>query len=285
MISTVLPATAEGWQNFALVASVIAITFAFAFGFINALLGWKVNQTKKAEAREKDEKLALELKEKDSLISQANAIAEKAKSDVAAANEQITIANVKLAEANARIAEAKAEAANANSKSQELEIELQKAVAEANAEKQKLAKMQIEVASAKEQQAKAEIALTELKLRIQPRVITDAQRTSLITFLKTRDKGKVKVTCVMGDAEGLAYARQLTDAFKASGWDVDGVSQSVYSPNNPLGIELRIQNPRRVPIRFKSLYEALTSVGIKPDGVVSAELSPDDLEIVVGIKP
>src|SRR5207249_10320499 len=98
-------------------------------------------------------------------------------------------------------------------------------------------------------------------------------------------KGSVLVRCVLGDGEGLAFAKQVADVLRAAGWTVGDVSQGVYSGTNPVGFGIVIRSKQAPPPGAEVLFKALTRAGL-PIGVAEEVGIPADrIAVTVGNKP
>src|SRR5262249_10306701 len=140
---------------------------------------------KRAESRQKDEKIALEFKAKDVEIANAKKGTEEARAEAAKANEGLAKSNEEIArlnaeteQANKQIAVAKADAANAA---------------------QRTAEVSLKVEEEARKRVEAERALLLLQERIQPRRLTEEQSAELLSILKANPKGHIAVTCMHGD--------------------------------------------------------------------------------------
>jgi len=216
-------------------------------------------------------------------------------------------ADARIAEAGSKAAGANQGAAEANERAKDLEhanlslrkdlneaaakvagIQKDAADAQKDAADAKAAQQRVEVewAKQKERAAIAERELLELQERIKPRTISMAQRTRLMDILRQAPKGPVSVTCVLGDGEGFALAREIEQVLTASGWRVEGgVTQGVFGPRNPIGTALAIHDPKTPPTHAAPLQHTFTSVGIPLLASASAEVPEGTVRIMVGNKP
>jgi hypothetical protein len=160
--------------------------------------------------------------------------------------------------------------------------ELQKAASDAKAAQQQV---EIDLAKQQEKTATAERQLADLKETIRPRRLTEEQQTALIGLLSGTPKGKVSITCVMGDGEGKAFATQVDAVLKSAGWTTSGVSQGVFSPDDPVGFGIRVRSAISAPPWARRLQEAFFSIGTPMEGVENPEQTDGTVEIVVGRKP
>jgi hypothetical protein len=159
---------------------------------------------------------------------------------------------------------------------------LQKAAADATASQQKV---EIELAKQQEKTATAERALLVLQRRMEPRRISSEQRTRLIERLSRGPKGKVSISCVLGDGEGLAFANDIEEVLKVSGWPSEGVSQSVFQGSNPVGFGIIVHSAAKAPPYAQLLQQAFFSIGIPMGGAEKPDVPEDAVQILVGNKP
>lgn len=110
------PTSADELQNMGLGLTVVAFSIAFALAIGSAALNWKINKTKRAESRLKDEKVAREFQEKQVLIANAEKKAAEATAEAAKATEGLAKSNLEIARLNAETEQAKKEIAEASVK-------------------------------------------------------------------------------------------------------------------------------------------------------------------------
>lgn len=196
-------------------------------------------------------------------------------------------------DADARIQEAKqgiTKLENKNLKlSGDLETEkgkvagLLKDAADAKAAQQRV---EIDLGKQKESTANAEKALLELRERIKWRHFPAEQESQLAEALKNAPiKGPVDLMCVLGDSEGFAFATQIDRILRDAGWTTSGVSHSIFTPPNPIGIEVRVHDAQNPPGHAGFLQKAFTAVGIEASGSEQANLPADRVLLIVGNKP
>jgi hypothetical protein len=173
---------------------------------------------------------------------------DKAKADAALVKFQT--------EANARVEEAKTEAASAM-------FRASSADSSAAATMMETQRLKFESAKQQERAAKAEKDLLELREKLKPRVIPDAQLRSLTEALRNASpKGGVTVSCINGDAESCRFAGQFHKALRDAGWTVADRMNSMIGVHGQ-GIALVLRNPTDVaPPHLVSLMSALASAGL-----------------------
>lgn len=160
-------------------------------------------------------------------------------------------------------------------------------VVEANRKaNERAGRLELEAARQREKAAKAESDLLELQQRVKPRMFTDDQRRSLIDALKrSSPKGLVTITCVLGDGEGFAFASQVDEILKAADWPTTGVNQSVFVPQNPVGLGIVVQSAATVPPFVGALQRAFGSVGLALPISELATLTVGTTQLWIGNKP
>lgn len=185
-----------------------------------------------------------------------------------------------------RLVNAELSIAEANQKAAEAAKGTAIAVADASAANERTVKLELDTAQQREKTAKAEHELFELKEKLKPRQLSDASRLSLIAALVLANpKGLVKIDCVLGDGEGLAYANQLDEALKAAGWPTTGINQGAYDRSNPVGFGIIVHSKATTPQYAVSLQRALTDAGILAPGLENASTPEGDVVLMIGNKP
>ena len=127
-----------------------------------------------------------------------------------AADARAAEANAKAADASKGTATALSDAAAANERAAKLE---------GDAEEQRG-----RAARAETKAAEAEQRVAQLQQRVAPRRLTTNQRQRLLAALTTLKKGPLRISCVMGDGEGNAFAEDLSSVFSAAGFSVGGAA-------------------------------------------------------------
>jgi hypothetical protein len=114
------------------------------------------------------------------------------------------------------------------------------------------------------------------------RHISPAQRDALIAALSGKQGAKVVVAFVQDDREGQAYALEITDLLKASGWDVTGPGGGTWAPQQPVGQGVVVQDGNSPPPGAIALVRAFGDAGIRMGAVVKPETPADQIWIIVG---
>ncbi len=187
-------------------------------------------------------------------------------------------------ESAAQIAAADARAADANRQAAEAGRGTAEALAQAAAANERAGALEVESARQRERAANAERTLLELQQRVQDRAISPAERTALISALRNTT-GQIRVSCVGGNPEPCAFARQLVEILRESGWNVSEFSEGViFVGASPSGLILQVANAQRPPARAVVLQQALGEAGFPTDGEVVPGLAEDVVALVVGSK-
>lgn len=107
-----------------------------------------------------------------------------------------------------------------------------------------------------------QVAHSIVNIGKQPRRVTKAAATKLISDLSNLPGEKVDVVSLMGDTESFELAAILEDILKQAGWQSSGVSQALFT-GVPKGviIETPIDKPS-----VQILGNWLMKVGLKPEG-------------------
>ena len=110
----------------------------------------------------------------------------------------------------------------------------------------------------------------------QPRRVSNAAATKLISDLSNLPSEKVDVVSLMGDAESIELASILESILKQAGWQSSGVSQAVFT-GVPKGMIIEI--PAEKP-SVQILGNWLMKVGLKSEGFLKPGASM--VKIIVG---
>jgi hypothetical protein len=184
-------------------------------------------------------------------------------------------------------AEANQKAAEANQKAAEAAKGTAIAVADASAAKERTVKLELETVQQREKTAKAERELFELKEKLKPRQLSDASRLSLIAALAlSNPKGLVKIQCISGDNEGIAYANQMNEALKTAGWPTTEINAPLYiGGSNPIGFGIAVHSKATTPQYAVALQRAFINAGINLGGIESDEIPEGEVWLMIGNKP
>lgn len=242
----------------------------------------------------KDESYAREKRASDERIAAANAGAAEATRKAAEANEGLAKSAEKIAALTKEAEQAKTERAEADkqiaiAKTDALRAKEGIANAEAVSAKAgaEVARLQVVVANAEQKRAEAERALLQVQERIKPRRFSAEQEQRLIAALKASpQKGMIDITCVLGDGEAFAFASQIDGILKAAGWPTSGVSQGVFTPNNPVGFGLIVHSTDTAPAYAGFLQSAFRQAGIgELSAQVGESITAGKVQLLVGNKP
>jgi hypothetical protein len=191
--------------------------------------------------------------------------------------------------AEASIAMADARAAEANQKAAEATEGSSKAVADAAHAQERTGRLEIEAAAQQERAARAEKDLLGLQQRIMPRSLSASQARALSDALENATtKGPVIVVCILGDAEGLAFASQLQTILRTTGWPGypnrdEVVNQRVYSGTNPVGFGVVVASKASPPPHAVSLVKAFAAAGLPLRVAEDASIATEAVGVMVGV--
>lgn len=107
-------------------------------------------------------------------------------------------------------------------------------------------------------------------------------QSSLIINLKKIQALDVKITSVLGDTEGYAFAYQIKDVFEKAEWNVNGVNQAVFK--RPVKGLMLTFGKEPSPELQRALSALFNSLGYPREAAVNEKLGENALEIVVGSK-
>jgi hypothetical protein len=158
---------------------------------------------------------------------------------------------------------------------------------EASRANERTGKLEVEASRQRERAALAELALLELKQRISPRRITQAQRGLLLDALRhSQAKGKVSITCVTGDGDGIAFAAQIKEILVEAGWETPGAGQSIFVGGNPIGFFVAVHSAETAPAHAAALQQAFKAAGIDLPDIANPNLAGEGtVLLMVGNKP
>ncbi|SRR5579875_2475808 len=125
------------------------------------------------------------------------------------------------------------------------------------------------------------------------RSLSADNKQALVAALTPFQGQKVRVTSVLGDPDGLHYAQQFADMFKAAGWALvnenGDIDQASYN-KNPEGLEPTINQSEaaagQVPASFLALVKTLAGLKLASTrGYTNPGIPPDVIEFRVGVRP
>lgn len=134
-----------------------------------------------------------------------------------------------------------------------------------------------------EQLQQAQQTVRDVQTRQAGRNITADQRTAIVQFLRGVPKGSVEIISMLGDAETYSYANQIKSALVAAEWNVNGVSQSVFTGGQqPTGVLIVVNDLNNPPPHAVPLQNALHSTGIDAPAHFDAALPKHIVKIIIG---
>jgi hypothetical protein len=108
-------------------------------------------------------------------------------------------------------------------------------------------------------------AIQKAEARGLPRTIPDEVYAKLRDQLGRHAGDSVEIACVLGDAEGMAFATRFASLFREAGWVVvgGGVTRAVF--DNPVqGMKIALRNSSPTP-KAQYLHDVLGSAGFESD--------------------
>jgi len=123
--------------------------------------------------------------------------------------------------------------------------------------------------------------IREVESKVQPRSISDQKFQELQAELSKHSGEKIEITCILGDTEGMALASRLKSLFQSSGWEVDGVNQSVYTqPIKGIIIMLKDENLKH---KAESIFQVLAHAKLHSIGEINPNMK-FDIGLVIGAR-
>ena len=155
------------------------------------------------------------------------------------------------------------------------------------------ARRKTEVDELQKQLGEAAQKLTNLQKGATHRSLLPEQKLRLIEALKPFAGQKVTVAAVMGSDDGLAFANDFMEVFRAAQWDIDPGSptQAMYGNKTPVGLEPTMNQgeaeANRVPNSFVKLIETLAALNLAPPraAFVNPEVEIGRIEMRIGVRP
>lgn len=129
---------------------------------------------------------------------------------------------------------------------------------------------------------KSRVALENMGYKQISRGISEIDKIDMIRLLKINKGSKVEIAAIMGDNEALQFAKQVQEIFEAAGWDVDGISQSLYN-NLMQGIFIEIKS-EKYPIRVNTIFASFKILNMIAKGNIDNRLGENDVKILIGTK-
>lgn len=140
-----------------------------------------------------------------------------------------------------------------------------------------------EVTKLRAQATKSDQELRILQERQKSRHLTLAQRSSLVSAWSKTDKGEISIDFMAADGESEAFARDLAEALRMSGWTVTRVGPLVpFGTSTPIGLRLLVRD-RETP-EVRGLISGFDHVGLKGEVLITPKANPP-IQLWVGNKP
>ena len=149
-----------------------------------------------------------------------------------------------------------------------------------------------EVDALQRQLSDADKKVSALQKGAAHRNLLPEQKRALIEALKAFAGQKVSVVAVMGSDDGLAFANDFMEVFRAAQWNIDPASpsQAMYGNLTPQGLEPTINQAEaqadRIPAAFVKLIETLASLNLAPPraAFVNPEVLAGMIEMRIGVR-
>jgi hypothetical protein len=126
--------------------------------------------------------------------------------------------------------------------------------------------------------------LGQLEYEQRGRFLTPKQKEYLKETFISLPKTKVYLIGIQGDREAIRFANTLKDVFIVAGWEVDGVWEDGLIGGAGPGILVR-QGSSASDSLGQSITDALNQIQITSRFVITPDLKPHKLEIIVGSRP
>lgn len=111
-------------------------------------------------------------------------------------------------------------------------------------------------------------------------------REKIFPILNDRSKGEIEIVGIVGDANSVAFSRQLREVFTAAGWTLVGMKEVAFAGGTPIiGLQIRVHTRAGMPIRVEQLIRAVNELGIPAELADDARLPTDSVWLIVGHKP
>lgn len=122
----------------------------------------------------------------------------------------------------------------------------------------------------------------------QPRRLTADQQAFFTAFLRSNGKGSIDIACLEnGGPEPCAFARQLVDLLKSSGWTISSFTPMIGfgDPTKTIPeMYLLVKSNQNPPMRAIVLQQALRAVGYEATGFERPDQDADFLQLTVAPK-
>ena len=127
----------------------------------------------------------------------------------------------------------------------------------------------------------------KLEERQTPRSISVEQRKKFIEALAAVPKGKIAVHSFMNADPGtIQYANQVRELVIAAGFDSGVmVGMSLGGGPIPVGAGIAVKDPNAPPPFAVAVQQAFADAQIPLQGLVDPSLPPDEVRVIIGLKP
>jgi hypothetical protein len=147
-----------------------------------------------------------------------------------------------------------------------------------------ISKVEQEAARFNEVAERERLARVKVEEQLAWRTLSPVQKETLVAAMRPFPGTRVHITCIVGDAEGGAYAEDFDEIVRRAGWKTTEVSPSgmLVQGSAPHGLILEYRDLKGAA---ETLLAALTEIGIKPSAVGPTEQKGYDIVLEIGVKP
>ncbi|MBI1766309.1 MAG: hypothetical protein HYR56_33300 [Acidobacteria bacterium] len=123
-----------------------------------------------------------------------------------------------------------------------------------------------------------------INTRPTPRALTSAQKSKLISLLKSAPAANIEILYPPNNEEARSFAFQLGKALAATDWNLIGVVANPFG-SFPPGLTILVRDASDQPVGAKTLQSALGTIGYPAAGGYEKELPGHRATILVGPQP
>jgi hypothetical protein len=160
-------------------------------------------------------------------------------------------------------------------------MDAQAKTAQAEADRQSIA-AELATTAVELQAAKSQTA--ELRKRLAPRHLTDAQKEAMIRILQPSPRGQVEIIVPLSSGDdALAFADEIFQLLRKLEFNVATPIQAAYTPIT--GLRVQVKEQSSTPTAGGYLQGALREAGYKCEGILNPELTDaNTVELIVGAR-
>jgi len=145
-----------------------------------------------------------------------------------------------------------------------------------------------ELRSAHDELAAAKATLAELQERNRPRTLDADARSAILDTLSIGDRSRpITISFISSTDEPGQFASALADLLKQGGWRVDGPHGGPMLGLPARGLIVRVSENSNAEVQALNLQHCLNAGGLgsRFAKIPAASMSPDEIELLVGLKP